>query len=546
MEELVIKRRSDEELLNIRKELNKLTFELEEQTNFSGNEEQLEMMQTFERAYIDGAPLVSDEEWDHLKHKFNYEESLVSTAPSGRKWRRLLSPLPSINKAASLEDLDDYFKKFDNDQKFKMELKLDGLTANISYKLNKERGKYEFLNISSRGNGRYGLILHPYALAGVKTNFPKEIDQHFIKNVINQYNDIFKDSINDLPEYFELRGEAVIPKNEYTFNKYGENAVWRSIASGMFNRKVPFNLEGVLQYIFETDKNFNEILEDNDGCIELTGAYGRLVASLSDDPEKFLKNDFVEIKEDFEGNQIVVIYHYRGGSIQDDLIHIHNSQDEYLDIVIYSCSINGNNVDLSSLQEIPGIKYMNNIRLSEVYLDKASLNSSNKNFYLETENKDLIKEYVSLFYGCDKDGKRDLNLPRYRNLLEYAMDGIVIKPIDSNNETQGMFFRNHKNNPNKIVCPKYPEDIIAVKLLSDIVKVKLEKIEFNETDLENITCSGILDKEYLTESGALVSKINLHNPRWLKENDWIKEGGEFYMIMSMDVIPVLLNPNLYD
>ena len=52
----------------------------------------------------------------------------------------------------------------------------------------------------------------------------------------------------------------------------------------------------------------------------------------------------------------------------------------------------------------------------------------------------------------------------------------------------------------------------------------------------------MLDRPYLTESGAVVSNINLHNPNWLMMNDWIHEGGEYEMVMSMDIITVLLPP----
>ena len=77
-----------------------------------------------------------------------------------------------------------------------------------------------------------------------------------------------------------------------------------------------------------------------------------------------------------------------------------------------------------------------------------------------------------------------------------------------------------------------------------VVRVKLEKIEYKTTSLNNQTFSGILDKPYRTESGAYISTINLHNVDWLAKNDWIKEGNDYDMVMAMDIIPQLLNPNL--
>lgn len=548
-------RRSEEELEQLKVDLNKLTFKLEEQTDFKGTQEQLDLMQAIERAYIDGAPICSDEEWEIMKRKHNYVESLASIAPSGRTWVKLFSPLPSIDKAGNMEELKNYFDKIKSmnlSGKFKVECKLDGLTANVRYKLSPYMDYYNLDCITSRGNGRFGLQLNPYALAGVKTNIPPEIHVDHIMKILD-----IKD-INNLPAYVELRGEAVIPKNKHTEAKYGENAVLRSVASGMFNRKVPYNLDGVIQYITgeEIDKKTGIkglYKTDLEGLfakysyhgldIIFKGADGRLIASLdpnygteNGDPNKFLRNDYIEISMDGY-NEMITVYHKNGErySFYPDY--------EELDVVFYSMSIGDSNIDTDKIKLIPGIKYISDIQFAEEY--RKELETKNIPLtYRETNDIKNIYQAVFDFYGTDNDGKRNLSKPRLRNMYEYALDGVVIKPVDSNRETQGMFFRNHKNNANKIVCPKYPEDTIAVKLLSEIVKVKLVKIEQTETELGNITCSGILDKPYLTESGACVERINLHNPEWLEQNNWIKEGNEYEMIMSMDVIPVLLNPNM--
>lgn len=130
----IANRRSEDELEKIKIENNKTAFTLEEQENFIGTLEQLEFMQNAERAYISGRPIMTDEEWDLLKVKHNYKESLTSTSPSGRNWIKFDSPLPSLNKGGSLEDLDEFLNKFPEDQKFIVEVKLDGLTANLKYK----------------------------------------------------------------------------------------------------------------------------------------------------------------------------------------------------------------------------------------------------------------------------------------------------------------------------------------------------------------------------------------------------------------------------
>ena len=105
----------------------------------------------------------------------------------------------------------------------------------------------------------------------------------------------------------------------------------------------------------------------------------------------------------------------------------------------------------------------------------------------------------------------------------------MIKLAKSNADTQGLTIRNAKSNANKLVIPKYPLDQIACKLESEIVEVKLEKIESSTTGLNNVTYQGILDRGYRTESGAIVSKINLHNPSSAAES---KREGPSGIVMA--------------
>lgn len=130
-------RRSEEELEKLKIEQNKTTFKLDDQENFIGSLEQLEFMQNAERAYISGNPYLTDNEWELLKRKHNYKETTMSISPSGRKWIKFDSPLPSLDKGGSLEDVDNFLSKFPEKQKFIVQVKLDGLTGNLRYKLNK-------------------------------------------------------------------------------------------------------------------------------------------------------------------------------------------------------------------------------------------------------------------------------------------------------------------------------------------------------------------------------------------------------------------------
>lgn len=527
-------RRSIEELTNLQNADRAAAYKLEDQEEFTGTHEELVQMQNFERAYIDGKPLISDEEWDILKAKFHYHESLTAGAPSGRTWVKLLSPLPSINKAGNKEEFFEFINRFDDDTEFKVECKLDGLTANVRFTFDKERLIYKFDCITSRGNGRYGLKLNEYALAGVKLNFPKELPAGYVANIMFDSCDVEK-YLDQLPSVFELRGEAVIPKNSHTIAKYGKDSVWRSIASGMFNRKVPFNIRGLVEYLY--NQSLEELIPE--GCFFTVEDFSnaKLIHSLfSDKPNAhpFKKKDQLFI---FDDGSVKVIYNH----IDPAQTVIFENDIEELDIVFYSVSINGSNIDTSKIN-FPRIKTVQNIDFA---FDSKDQTVGIGTTFIVTKDKNKIWEKICEFYGTDSDGKRDFSKPRLRNLYEYAIDGVVIKPVNSNNDSQKLSFRNNKNNPNKIVCPKYPEDQIAVKLLSEMVPVKLVDIEHSNTSLNNTTCTGILDKPYSTESGAMVSKINLHNPEWLEKNDWIKTGEKYYMVMSMDIIPVLLDPSIY-
>lgn len=534
MEQRVVgNRRSEEELEQIKISMNKTSFVLMEQPNFIGTAEQLENMQNIEREYIDGGCPLSDEEWEIIKRKHNYVESPMSISPSGRSWIKLYSPLPSIDKCGDMSGLKAFLNKFKDGQEFRIQCKLDGLPGNFRYKKEKsDDGKIVFRlsNVSSKGNGRYGLELNTYALSGIRMNVPTVIDELYVKEVLN-----LEDG-QESPDYYEQRGEAVMKKNKFNFEKYGKDPVWRSVAAGIFNRKVPANFDGLFQYLYQlTFDEFMKVHEEMTGENDFINidniAEARLFASLDENSGRFLRGDKLTIF----GDRKILVEHKDGSK------YAFYDKGEEVDVVFYSTSIEDSNIDTEKIGSIPGVKYIDKVDFQEDLKDELKDYSLT---YRITSDKNEIIKAVADFYGTDLDGNRDMSKPRLRNMYEYAIDGVVIKPVDSNRETQGMYFRNHKNNPNKIVTPKYPEDQIAVKLLSEITRVKLEKIVKSETTLGNVTCSGVLDKPYRTESGTIVKMINLHNPEWIELNSWIKEGEEYDMIMSCDIIPVLLNPNL--
>lgn len=417
----------------------------------------------------------------------------------------------------------------------------------------KEKYNYKLKSISSRGNGKYGLQLNPYALSGVVVNYPESFSADKVS--------FLKDENNQLPDEFEIRGEAVIPKNEHTYKKYGKDAVWRNIASGMFNRIVPFNLSGLLTYL---DSVYNGLISNNYNSstysIKLIPKFegrrcvtpeiyesAKLIASLFEGKEDtngkdfkpFKRGDSLEVYTDYS-----VEIRYNDGEIRN-----YDDDPEELDIVMYSISIDGSNIDLNDLDcheslNKAGFKTIQDIQFCENLSDHLKAAGYSPTFRITSDRK-LIQDAVNEFYGiCPEIDKERWcqESPRLRNMYEYACDGVVIKPVGSNKYTQKTDLRLGRNN--KIVSPEYPEDQIAIKLLSKVVRVKLDHIEYNETKIGNKTCTGILDKGYRTESGAVVSSINLHNPEWLADHAWIKEGEEYDMCMAMDIIPTLMNPNL--
>lgn len=515
-------RRSDEELAALTIASNAASYVLDDQPHFRGTSSQLERMQAIERAYIDGHPLLSDEEWDIMKAKTGYVESVSAGAPSGRKWEKMEAPLPSIMKITNQEDLASFFNKYEEGTEFLVESKLDGLTANLVYELDGDVYKRKI--ITSRGNGRYGMQLWPNALLGVKL---RGYPESFPANAISAM-------AGEKPNRVEVRGEAVIPKGLWCNDRNisedeKKSMVWRSIVSGIFNRKVPANIDGLCTVLL--GKPAHDLIAENNGIFKVKSediVIARQLASLTNDSHRFLKSSTLALVPNNNGGTTIMIEHLDGTKVT------FNAPNEYVDIVAYSIGIAGVNrpiigTDLEQYFEInTKTCLMEDGSASPIFKRTSSL-------------KEIVKS-VAMFYGTDENWRRDKSLPRLRNMHEYAMDGVVIKLADTNIEEQGMTIRNNKSNKNKLVMPSEPSDAVAVKLLSETVRVKLERIEMTKTILGNVTCQGILDRPYTTESGASVSNINLHNPEWLRLNSWIKEGGEYDMCMAMDIIPTLIQP----
>lgn len=454
-------------------------FRLKEQKTFKGNAEMLARMQYMERMYRIGKPVISDEEWDKLVSQTGYEESLDEiTSPNGRTWLKFQTPLLSLKKITTYDELEDYVSKFPENQKFIVEPKLDGLTFNAVYEFD-GNDMYKLSAISSRGDGLNGLILHKDALAEVcRVGLP---DFLYINGGEKKYGN-----------RFEIRGEAVVDRNDF------KGLVLRSVIAGIFNRKIPSSKKYMIN-------NFSQ-----ENC-KLWGVIGGQ------------RSKYREAKIE-DGN----IYRFNFYDKQWEKYETEDMRDEE---TVYFVSFgisteNGNIDDYEEISSICGLYGFQDIEDENIQKMFDIVDSSEK-----------IKEIVDFAYGC-KDSKRDMNMPRIKNQCKFAIDGIVIKPVGSNKDTQ-------KSEPvyknGKIIVPHDPADQVAIKLQGEKYKTRIKKINYMETEIGNYTCNAEIEP-VIVETGALVRNVSLNNQDWLKlpENQWIKEGVECWVTVLNDVRPYIM------
>lgn len=509
VKENIIIQRSKEELEEIKKEALEQKFKLKEQPNFKGSEEMLLFMQQAERKYREGKPIISDEEWDELVSKTNYEESLDEiVSPNGRTWVKLGAPLGSLNKINDMDRLKSHLEQYMTNG-FITEPKLDGLTYNAIYRENKN-GLFELDKITTRGDGINGLALWEDAL--------KYVEKKYLPDIISkETGEYLKDNGFVQNNRIEISGEAVVDKSFYSnkSEEYWNDIIPRSIAAGIFNRKIPSNLE------YFVKSNFKEGQED------FTPKEIRLIKSKSGYknfvPKKVLENDIIGLENGEEKS----LYEYLK-STSEGLAFDKLRYKEQLYFFMFSIVDNkGNRIDdLEVFKNLPDFQY---VGFHEAFKDLSYQGKSIDEFQ-------YVIKCIDNLYGT-KNFIRDTNLERKKLTSKFPMDGIVIKPIGSNTESQNM---EPYEKAGKIIVPKYPKDQIAVKLPTDASRTKILKINYKTTKLGNITVSADIIPTKV-EGGAVVSNVNLHNPDWLKapDNQWIKEGVEAELRMAYDIIPIL-------
>ena len=175
--------------------------------------------------YNKSESLISDEEYDKLlKELKNLEEQypeyndpesptqkIIVIPSSSFEKTQHLKPMLSLDNVYSIDELKNWFKNFDNNVEFLVEMKMDGASVNLLYNNKK-------LTIaSSRGNGKIG----------------EDITQNIYQ-------------IKSIPKYIkqnvkiELRGEAYLTKENFNImNINNEYSNARNAVSGSIRTKDP-------------------------------------------------------------------------------------------------------------------------------------------------------------------------------------------------------------------------------------------------------------------------------------------------------------------
>lgn len=523
-------RRSKEDLEKYKSEARASKFTLVEQTDFRGSDELLEKMKDYERSYREGRPVITDEEWDRLVKETGYVESLDQVvAPSGRRWMKMSSPLVSLRKVC---DFDGIKSVFDRGGEFIVAPKLDGLTFDAFYVIN-ESGSLDLHSIGTRGDGLNSLIVHDGALDHViKEWLPESIDK--------ETTDLLSERGCVINGRFELRGEALIDKYEYAEENHIplDNLVPRTVVSGIFNRKVSYSLSSILTRLHEEQgyvlQSYEEI-EDHiyeglwDGTSKetksLLSKFG--IVSRSTDIDSIVVVGVQDPVEFYEIPELKVYVRERAGGVIRGFDMDRDkgkARFERLYFVSFSVSSEDGNIDDPDLiRSIPGVKYIGDVEDFE-------------DVYTVTDSIEEAVACIDNLYGTEWT-QRDFNKERLKLTCRFALDGVVIKPVGSNSETQKV--RPVVKN-GKVVVPNKPADQVAVKLETDPVRTRILKINKKTTSLGNVTVTAEIEPT-VVEGGATVSNVNLHNEGWLSlpENSWIKEGAECELRMSMDIIPIL-------
>lgn len=513
------KRRAPEELERFKEEARRSKFILVDQPNFKGSPELLQKMQDYERLYREGRPAISDEEWDELVKKTGYIESLDQVvSPSGRKWMKMGAPLVSLGKIEKIDDL----KKMFTGEKMIVAPKLDGLTFTAFYKY--KDGELFLDAIGTRGDGLNSLIVHDDALHFVRKHWlPFKIDRKAA--------DFLRSKGCIIDGRFELRGEAVIDKYEYCrLNDIDiDTLVPRTIAAGMLNRKSSYSVDSILNKVWlGSGKN---LIETKD----IYKNYDRIWKETNKDIKKMLSNfNIVNRKTDIDS--IVVVKSERDGLtafVRDrktgkirDFENRDKGKARYEDLYFISFSVasKDGNIDRPDIiRRIPGAMYIGDVE-------------DFKDMYTVTDKFEEAVRVIDNIYGTNY-GVRDYSKERMKNTSRFALDGCVIKPLNSNSETQKV---DPTSKNGKMIVPNKPKDQVAIKLPTDPSRTRILKIIKRRTKLGNVTVSAEIEPT-VVEGGATVKSVNLHNEEWLSlpENSWIKEGAECNLRMSMDIIPIL-------
>ena len=168
---------------------------------------------------------------------------------------------------------------------------------------------------------------------------------------------------------------------------------------------------------------------------------------------------------------------------------------KYLDVVVYDfhININGKWTDL----DWPCMKqYVNNSIIPQYWTDT----------YINVDN------FEQLYNDFDS----------YRHTCQYALDGIVIKPIDSVRVCN--------------LTESRPKDCVAIKFMPILVETTVDNITWNLG--KTLKWVPIINVKPVKMDGKVVSKCSGHNYRYLLDKK-ISAGTKIVMSLAGDIIPFL-------
>lgn len=140
--------------------------------------------------------------------------------------------------------------------------------------------------------------------------------------------------------------------------------------------------------------------------------------------------------------------------------------------------------------------------------------------------KELIPQHYTFAHLDENDMETFIKLydefADYRKVCNYALDGIVIKPIQS--------YRQYEKDDAR------PKDCVAIKFIPQLSTTKVEKIEWNLSKTHELIPT--IYVEPVTMDGKVIRKCSGYHYGYIVDNH-ISKGVEVVLSLAGDIIPFL-------